>query len=377
MEAIFSAVDRFFTDIIGTIIPGLFLIFGIWILSSQSTSLSSIVIPSDISIWIFLVIVSYTTGHAISSIGNGLVNFIIEPILENLSLVKNINFIRSEARLRKQIEKRADFYTFVKQVEKRFPEIKNLDNEDKDFRFWRNIALSLSKDNSLVYRFTFISLLNLGIAVDLILISIAWLLLWLLRDYGVIQNVKPVNYFVLTFMIIATLPFLERYYQFNRRSLQIPFSIALVTLLEKDSNSRNSDENEVNIPSKTIRVYLAGGFYSNWQKQVKQNLPSFNYLDPSKHNLSDPAEYTAWDLEAIRQCDIVFAFLETNNPGGYALSLELGYAKALNKIIIFVDEKSASLKEPYLAMLRAASTEVFNSLDEGIRFMRSLKTIYS
>jgi nucleoside 2-deoxyribosyltransferase len=306
-----------------------------------------------------------------------LTNYIIEPIFESLPLVKSINFIRSETSLKKQIEKRADFYAFVKQVEKRFPEIRSLDSEYKDFRFWRSIALSLSKDNSLVYRFTFISLLNLGIAVDLILISTTWLLLWLFRDYSVIQNVKPVNYFVLSFMIVATLPFLERYYQFNRRSLQIPFSIALATLLEKNSNDNDFHKNEVNLASKTIRVYLAGGFYSNWQGQVKESLTGFNYLDPSEHNLSNPAEYTAWDLEAIRQCDIVFAFLEANNPGGYALSLELGYAKALNKIIIFVDEKTASLKKPYFDMLRAASTEVFNSLDEGIRFMESLKTIYS
>jgi hypothetical protein len=270
----------------------------------------------DISGWILLIVLAYVAGHAISSIGKGLTGYIIEPIFGKFPLGKRkINFVKSGDDLREQIQKRADFYTFVEQIEKKFPRLRSIPGEDKNFGFWRNIALSTSKDNSLVYRFVFISLLNLGIATDLILLAILWLLLWFLSKHGFIQNIEPMNWLVWSFMIFAALPFLERYYQFHRRSLQIPFSMALVALREEDSNQKEGSSSELKFISTTAKVYLAGGFRSGWQRRVKESLPDFKYLDPRQHDLSDPTQYTLWDLEAIRQCDIVFAILEADNPG--------------------------------------------------------------
>jgi hypothetical protein len=381
MEGVFAAIDRFFIDIIGTIVPGGFFILGIWIIMGQPFLFGSMAIfpVQDISGWILLIVLAYVAGHAISSIGKGLTGYIIEPIFGKFPLGKRkINFVKSGDDLREQIQKRADFYTFVEQIEKKFPRLRSIPGEDKNFGFWRNIALSTSKDNSLVYRFVFISLLNLGIATDLILLAILWLLLWFLSKHGFIQNIEPMNWLVWSFMIFAALPFLERYYQFHRRSLQIPFSMALVALREEDSNQKEGSSSELKFISTTAKVYLAGGFRSGWQRRVKESLPDFKYLDPRQHDLSDPTQYTLWDLEAIRQCDIVFAILEADNPGGYALSLELGYAKALNKIIVFVDERSNNeeSEDPHFAMLRTSSTKVFDSLDEGILFMKSLETVY-
>ena len=78
--------------------------------------------------------------------------------------------------------------------------------------------------------------------------------------------------------------------------------------------------------ARPLRVYLAGGFQSGWQDTVMQAVPSLDYLDPRSHGLKSKTEYTAWDLEAVRRSDCVFAYLEATNPGGYALALEVGFA---------------------------------------------------
>src|SRR5690242_5199870 len=105
------------------------------------------------------------------------------------------------------------------------------------------------------------------------------------------------------------------------------------------------------------RVYLAGGFRSGWQDQVMHCVPELEYLDPRSHGFEDEAQYTKWDLEAIASCDLVFAYFEASNPAGYSLALEIGYAKALDKYVIYVDEKSA--RDPdtarYLGMVRSSS----------------------
>ena len=84
--------------------------------------------------------------------------------------------------------------------------------------------------------------------------------------------------------------------------------------------------------------------------------------------------HTEWDLEAIRSSDIVFAYFEDSNPGGYGLSLETGYAAALGKHIILVDEKSLHSTDAgrYLKIVRATSNVVFDSLSEGINYLKSL-----
>ncbi|MES9902676.1 MAG: nucleoside 2-deoxyribosyltransferase domain-containing protein [Sedimenticola sp.] len=118
------------------------------------------------------------------------------------------------------------------------------------------------------------------------------------------------------------------------------------------------------------KIYLAGGFKSKWQVIVNNHLSNKYILyDPSMHNIGNPSEYVQWDLAAIDQSDIVLAYMEASNPGGYALALEIGYAKALNKRIILVDEHSSKTRERYFEMVRYVSDKRFNTLDEAIRFL--------
>ncbi len=122
------------------------------------------------------------------------------------------------------------------------------------------------------------------------------------------------------------------------------------------------------------KIYLAGGFKSNWQAQVAARLAgSFELLDPSVHNIQDPAEYTRWDLEAIRQSDIVLANMEASNPGGYSLALEVGFAKALGKAIFMVDQVEDPSVKHYFEMVRQCSERVFSTLVEALDHLSSLE----
>lgn len=121
------------------------------------------------------------------------------------------------------------------------------------------------------------------------------------------------------------------------------------------------------------KIYLAGGFRSNWQLEVATRLAgSFELLDPRAHNLQDPAEYTRWDLEAVRQSDIVLANMEASNPGGYSLALEVGFAKALAKRIFMVDQIIEPSTKHYFEMVRQCSERVFPTLDEALDHLLAL-----
>ncbi len=112
---------------------------------------------------------------------------------------------------------------------------------------------------------------------------------------------------------------------------------------------------------------------SNWQRLLLTKF-DHHFLDPRSHELKDPKNYTKWDLDAISQCDLVFAYVENDNPGVYSLCLELGYAKALGKTIILVDEKSANSESfsKYFQMTKEASDYYFTNLSEAIAFLKVL-----
>lgn len=118
-------------------------------------------------------------------------------------------------------------------------------------------------------------------------------------------------------------------------------------------------------------IYLAGGFASKWQTVVQQGLPHFDFIDPSRNDIRNPQEYTRWDLDAIRRCDVVLANMEPTNPGGYALSLEVGFAKALDKKIIFIDQITDSSLSRYFEMIRQCSDKTFTTVEEAIGYMQS------
>ncbi len=126
------------------------------------------------------------------------------------------------------------------------------------------------------------------------------------------------------------------------------------------------------------RVYLAGGMNdSNWQQKVINDIGQNNFVfyNPREHSLTNSTEYTFWDLFYVKQSDILFAYMQSDNPSGIGLTLEIGYARALDKSIILVDERSkndAAFANRF-KIVRESSSIVFDNLDEGINFLKKIK----
>ena len=120
------------------------------------------------------------------------------------------------------------------------------------------------------------------------------------------------------------------------------------------------------------KVYLAGGMKSGWQDNIIERFKNkFIFFNPRDHKLDNPIEYTLWDLHFVKESDILFAFMEKENPSGFGLTLELGFAKALNKTIILVDERSA-VNESFanrFKIVRESSSVTFNNIEDGIKFL--------
>lgn len=118
-------------------------------------------------------------------------------------------------------------------------------------------------------------------------------------------------------------------------------------------------------------VYLAGGMHSDWQERVKQACPNHRYIDPCCRNgmrLTEPAEYTAWDLAAVAQADIIFAYMEVDNPSGIGMACEAAYGKALGKLVVFVNEHESK----YLRFVDELADVSFTRFLDGLHFLSSI-----
>ena len=121
-------------------------------------------------------------------------------------------------------------------------------------------------------------------------------------------------------------------------------------------------------------VYLAGGMRTPWRDEVRNFLTwkDITYLDPCDHHLSDSAQYTIWDLAAIDRCDVLFGYMEPDNPGGQGLALEIGYARARGKIVILADRSD----NKYMRIVRTASSVWFDNLYIAIDYLKTLYLVY-
>lgn len=110
-------------------------------------------------------------------------------------------------------------------------------------------------------------------------------------------------------------------------------------------------------------IYLSGGLHSNWQDKF-QGLP---VIDPRNHRLTDPTLIQDWMVANISTCDMVVAYLEEDNPGGYNMAFEIGVATTLDIPVFIVDEK----KDRYFQIVKADANE-FENIDELLDYVQSL-----
>lgn len=126
-------------------------------------------------------------------------------------------------------------------------------------------------------------------------------------------------------------------------------------------------------------VYLAGGFKSNWANEVKKCTNNFNWINPKDKEFKNGErvimnvnEYGKWDLHFIKQSDIVFVYIEVDNPSCIGLCCEAGYAKGLGKTVITVLEPNHNhIKDHYLSFITQVSDIVFEKLSDGVEYLKS------
>lgn len=357
-EALISGLERFFFDIIGQLIPGGVLLIGFFMIDPFS-AFGEISLETSTHWWAILA-VAYLLGSALSSLGEHVISpaFVVLsklwldiPLVCNLTPTSIKKLIIRNSEMVKKIQGYDAYVKFKKHYE---PDISN-------FNQLRSIAMTVidEGDKGTVVRFTFISLFCLGSASALIFIF----LMYLSSNFAQFSW-EPKNLIFLASMFLIITALLIREREFKQRALHLPFSLALA----KTYMPLNEDKSQ-----KRKVVYLAGGHRSGWQKEVQKAATGFEYKDPSSNGFTEPAQYTAWDLAAVRECDVVFAYFEESNPSGYGLALEVGYAAALGKLVIFVDEKSSiSELSSYLKILHETSDVSFDNFKAGIDYLKKL-----
>lgn len=117
-----------------------------------------------------------------------------------------------------------------------------------------------------------------------------------------------------------------------------------------------------------MKIYLAGGMKSDWQDKVIDSAPSNTYFDPRSHGLSIPNEYTEWDLRHIKESDLVFACFTKDNPSGFGMCIEIGFAHRARTPIILVDEQQLRSWD----IVRCCCKNVFDNLQGGLLLLRDL-----
>jgi nucleoside 2-deoxyribosyltransferase len=109
---------------------------------------------------------------------------------------------------------------------------------------------------------------------------------------------------------------------------------------------------------------------SGWMGFVEKAVAGFPIVcfRPDQSGRGDPDQYTPWDLFQVRRCDVLLAYMEADNPSGFGLTLEVGYAAALDKLVLYVDAK----EDPRMDIVKHTADVRLSSLVDPIDFLLSL-----
>ena len=377
------ALKEFFLDVIGAIIPGALMLFGgSLLISFSAVEQISPRLVKYVDSWAFVIGGSYIIGNGVLGIGHHLGNLWAYAGNWRLLSWALPSSFSPEREVLREIQGR-DVYRRFRQAQ-----VAPLGSGEppRSVKEWRSVAMTIAKgEKHVVYRFMFISLFHRGVATTLTLLPAAWLFFLLTASAFPIVSVYPLGGLgftaFATVSVLISLPFWDRNFQFYARAMRVPFAMALQKLTSHGKEVTGQDEGRQKgiefSKEEGLSVYLAGGFRSGWQEQLLSSTSGINFYDPRTHKLDQEDEYTAWDLLAVRKSDLIFAYAEASNPSLYGLSVEVGYAKALGKTIIFIDEKSKVDPEVgrYLGMIRSCADVVFESFEDGLEYFKTLSQI--
>lgn len=376
-EKFVDAVERFFLDVIGTIIPGLGLLAGVWaIFGPVPLGKLSLAPPTTDTGWTLVVVLSYVLGHGITSMGEKIIVEVVGKGGKKWPLkwfpAKNLD---TDQEIRRKIAERATTRAVAEAVLG-----KGTTPAADDVRMLRNAAMTMAPEGTpTVMRLTFIGLLNLGVAT--VLWGVATLLLGsravhLARVALKGENVQTAGWALATaagigvVLFIASMPFLERRFGFYGSSLHLPFDKAAANLAKE--KRKKAEEAMPPPPHAVPTVYLSGEVSSGWQENVVNGAPGPVYLNPMAPRLTEPQAHMPWRLAAVRTSDWVFANPANTFADVCAVAFEVGYAQALGKQIIVVDNGDTNSPiAPCLQLLRQSADVPVKTIEEGIQYVKN------
>lgn len=123
-----------------------------------------------------------------------------------------------------------------------------------------------------------------------------------------------------------------------------------------------------------MKVYLAGDIKTLWREQVISQCDGLQFINPYDKEQIEITEHGVWDLHAIKQSDVIFAYMGKTNPSGISLAVEVGYAHGLGKTVILVLELNNEFqKDKHLQFLKKVSDITFADFQSGIDFLKSFE----
>jgi len=112
-----------------------------------------------------------------------------------------------------------------------------------------------------------------------------------------------------------------------------------------------------------VKIYLAGGFHSGWQEEVKRIAHKHTYFDPMiDADQRFAYRWTEQEINGLKTCDLVFAYFELDNPSGLGLAKEIGWATILEIPVWYVDEH-----ERINTFLCAVSQRVYSDFRRAVK----------
>lgn len=110
-----------------------------------------------------------------------------------------------------------------------------------------------------------------------------------------------------------------------------------------------------------MNVYLSGGMKTGWQDKMPE-IEGVTYFDPRKDSEQSAAiKFVNDDIKAVKEADVVFCYMEKDNPSGLGAAWECAIAYENEIPIITVWEKDYI--DPFFS---CCSQFFFSNFDKGI-----------
>ena len=206
--------------------------------------------PTDPAGWVAWIVIGFVAGHAVTSIGENLVIPIVDATIGRLakrlgSQVPNLlKRFKPDRVLFSELRSEPLFDTVIQYYNSRAGTTLSPD-QTKSFLLVRNLAIGLlGEEKYTVYRFMFLSLLNLGVGTVLLISSLVASALWVTGQKLTISagdGVCPLWIAGVVALVGAVL-FLERRYRFHGITMSVPFSMAVGRMVKQDRPPEGEDK---------------------------------------------------------------------------------------------------------------------------------------